>query len=138
MLRPFIFLTHTLLLILFPFTLTLAAPTHEHEPQSRALSRRAEKPSQSQIDSANGMFPGIDWSYTAENGECDSGQFAVLVEATRMALELMKFTGEDLRVAYDTTGFNRYFMRHPDWFKLRIFDFASRMAKNVPLEVGCC
>lgn len=138
MLRPFVSIPHTLLLILSFFSLSLAAPAQDHEQQSRTLNRRADKPSQSQIDSANGMFPGIDWSYTAQNGECDSGQFAVLVEATRMALELIKFTGEDLRVAYDTTGFNRYFMKHDSWFKLRIFDFASRMANILPLGFSSC
>ena len=96
MLRPL-----TSILLSVSVLSVFAAPTPGHELQSRA-----DKPSQSQIDAANGqtpflpslaqhdlltftttgMFPGIDWSYTATEGQCDSGQFAILFEATRMAL----------------------------------------------------
>ncbi|KAF2123071.1 hypothetical protein BDV96DRAFT_639619 [Lophiotrema nucula] len=125
MMRLLAAIAHALLLLLPFLYSTHASPSGRRELQSPAV-RRADKPSQSQIDTANGMFPGIDWSYTAQQGGCDSGQFAVLVESTRMALELMKFSGEDLRVAQDTTGFNRYFMKSQDWYQWRIWEFANQ------------
>jgi hypothetical protein len=136
MILPFIIVSKTLLVLSFLPNLSLAAPAQNIDVQSHALDKRADKPSQGQIDSANGMFPGIDWNYSAEQGGCDSGQFAILVEATRMALEMMEFTGERLQLAFDTTGFNRYFMRHKEWYKQSVYRFAECMSNRFLKGLG--
>lgn len=135
--HPFISIAHAIV-VLFPLlNLSLADPAPGHDLQSQALGKRAGPPSEAQITAANGMFPGIDWDMTATTG-CDSNQFAVLVESTRMALEMMKFTGEDLRVAYDTTGFHRYFMKTDEWFELSDWEFANRMhGEQISRTISC-
>jgi hypothetical protein len=130
MLRPFITTAQALFVLFFLLNLSLAAPTQSTELTGHGLSRRADKPSQGQIDAANGMFPGIDWNYSAEQGGCDSGQFAILVESTRMALELMQFSGSLLQYAFETTGFHQYFMRHAEWENHRDFNLAHGMSNG--------
>jgi hypothetical protein len=115
------------------FSLSLAAPAQNHDLEVYPHIKRAA-PNPEQIGRATSMFPGIDWSMTATEGGCDSGQFNILVEATRMALEMMTYTGQDMRVAYDKTGFNRYFMRTPEWFKLRIWEMANGIYTYAVLE----
>ena len=118
-------------LVLLPiYNLVFAAPA------THSLEKR-RPPSQVQIDGANGMFPGIDWTFTATTG-CDSSQFAILQEATRMALEMMKHTGEDLNAAFDTVGFNRYFMKTDTWKKIGIWGFGNRKSGDSCVRSGRC
>jgi hypothetical protein len=84
-------------------------------PGEGDVSNNPDKPPQWLIDTANGNWPGIDWTYTANQGGCDHGQFAILLESTRMALEMMDFSGPHLEDAFETTGFNRYFMKDRKW-----------------------
>jgi hypothetical protein len=98
-------------LLLQVSVLVLGAPTQDLVPRDRIP--------QSELDWANNAFPRIYWDGVAD--DCDAGQFRILVEATRMALQVLEQTGAWKEDLFWSTGWNRYFVRDSRWLNFTPF-----------------
>ncbi|PVI00805.1 hypothetical protein DM02DRAFT_671697, partial [Periconia macrospinosa] len=73
---------------------------------------------EAKLKEATFYLPGIDWYVTVDekHGNCSEAQFDALYKASSMGLRMMEFTGYDLEAdAFDTTGFNRNFVKTYAW-----------------------
>jgi hypothetical protein len=64
------------------------------------------------IDETDCKLPRVDWKVTAET--CSEDQMQIILDTQLKAIEVMKETGS-LEDAFETTGFNRYFVTTAAW-----------------------
>jgi hypothetical protein len=64
------------------------------------------------IDKADCKLPRVDWKVTAQT--CSEDQMQIILDTQLKAIEIMKGTGS-LEDAFETTGFNRYFVTTDVW-----------------------
>ncbi|KAH7402481.1 hypothetical protein BKA66DRAFT_577711 [Pyrenochaeta sp. MPI-SDFR-AT-0127] len=90
---------------------------------------KCSEPGQDVIDAASSTFPRVDWEKTAET--CKGPSFTNLVATHGRAVEMMRFTGNTLKDAFRTTGFNRYFVQSTLWFEDDAFAAQSKKYEAV-------
>lgn len=78
-----------------------------------------ERVSQDRLNDVRNTYNGIHWDDAAK--ECPTWKFEVLVESTRMGMELAKWRGDPN--GYNThfvfsPGFNRYFVSSNQWDRM--------------------
>ncbi|KAL1612344.1 hypothetical protein SLS60_000570 [Paraconiothyrium brasiliense] len=90
----------------------------------RSLGRRATciPPDAAVIAAASSKFPGVDWVTTAKT--CNEPAFSDLVDTHAKAIEMMELT-PDLKSAWETPGFNRYFVASTLWQETDAWDAQS-------------
>jgi hypothetical protein len=77
-----------------------------------ATSEHCKRDTATFMDEANCKLPRVDWKVTAET--CSEDQMRTIIDTQLKAIEIMKETGS-LEDAFETTGFNRYFVRTDAW-----------------------
>jgi hypothetical protein len=77
-----------------------------------ATSEHCKRDMATFIGEADCKLPRVDWKVTAET--CNEDQMQIILDTQLKAIEVMKETGS-LEDAFETTGFNRYFVTTAAW-----------------------
>jgi CMP-N-acetylneuraminic acid synthetase len=77
-----------------------------------ATSEHCKRDMATFMEKANCKLPRVDWKVTAET--CSEDEMQTIFNTQLKAIEIMKETGS-LEDAFETTGFNRYFVTTDVW-----------------------